>query len=267
MSFPGFDAGHTIGVLLIGGLVSAILYGITSTQTVVYFQYGRSDWWLVKVTVSVLWVLDTFDMCLIFHILYWYLIINYGNPLSLANPIWSIILHVLVTAVTQTIVRGMFATRIWRLSQGNWILVALIGVVSLTDLITCFIITVKAFNTTFAELQRLSALVYIDFTSGFAGDALVAGSLCFVLHRSRTGFGQTETIITWLVTLNARDKMRSKNNEPLSIQLSASMPDSRIRTRTGATVANTVLSDMQDDDKGMSMFGESEMDLESSSHK
>ena len=33
-------------------------------------------------------LLDSFDMALIFHILYWYLINNYGNPLSLADPIW-----------------------------------------------------------------------------------------------------------------------------------------------------------------------------------
>ena len=33
-------------------------------------------------------VLDAFDMALICHILYWYLITNYGNPFSLQNPVW-----------------------------------------------------------------------------------------------------------------------------------------------------------------------------------
>ena len=33
-------------------------------------------------------ILDTFDMALIGHILNWYLVSNYGNPLSLQNPIW-----------------------------------------------------------------------------------------------------------------------------------------------------------------------------------
>lgn len=32
--------------------------------------------------------LDTFDMCLICHILYWYLISNYGNLASLSDPVW-----------------------------------------------------------------------------------------------------------------------------------------------------------------------------------
>ncbi|KAI0700870.1 hypothetical protein BC835DRAFT_1411720 [Cytidiella melzeri] len=290
----GFNASGTIGVLLIGGLISAILYGITSTQTILYFQFGRGDWWLVKVAVPCLWLLDTFDMCLIFHILYWYLISNYGNSLSLENPVWSIIMHVLVTSVTQTVVRGMFATRIWRLSHGNWIIVLLISIVSLTDLVTCLIITVKAFHTTFAGLQKLSALVYLEFAAGFAGDALVAASLCYILHRSRTGFRRTETVITlltmyiintgksclftaltasislilfasqpnsfvyiavyfqlsklyvnaYLAMLNARDKMRNKLSEPLtlpSIPLSVSMSESRNRACTGTSAANTVL--------------------------
>ncbi len=33
-------------------------------------------------------LLETFDMCLIFHILYWYLITHYGDSTVLANPVW-----------------------------------------------------------------------------------------------------------------------------------------------------------------------------------
>ena len=35
-------------------------------------------------------LLDSFDMALICHILYWYLINNYGNVLSLSNPVWCV---------------------------------------------------------------------------------------------------------------------------------------------------------------------------------
>ncbi|PSS08918.1 hypothetical protein PHLCEN_2v3408 [Hermanssonia centrifuga] len=66
----GIDLNTTIGALLLGGLVSAV-----QVQPDIYASA----------------LLDSFDMCLICHILYWYLVSNYGNPVSLAAPIWSII--------------------------------------------------------------------------------------------------------------------------------------------------------------------------------
>lgn len=69
----GLNLDTTIGALLLGGLVSAMygpssplsrivlmkrsrrLYGITSTQTVVYYQREHGDRWLVKGVVLVLW--------------------------------------------------------------------------------------------------------------------------------------------------------------------------------------------------------------------
>ncbi|KAI0343829.1 hypothetical protein BDW22DRAFT_1211507 [Trametopsis cervina] len=243
MKAAGIDPGNTIGALLIGGLVSAILYGITSTQTVVYYQRAPNDWWLVKLTVPLLWCLDTLDMCLIFHILYWYLITNYGDPTSLSDPTWSIIvrqdyvlmesptnhpaskLHVLVTSVTQTVVRGMFATRIWRLSNGSWLPVAIICAVSLTDLVTCLIITIKAFHITFAELKKLDALVYLEFAAGFLGDFLVAVTLCYILHKSRTGFGRTENIINWLMTYVINTGLFTALTSSVSLILFASKPN------------------------------------------
>jgi len=189
----------TIGSLLVGGLVSAVLFGITTTQTFVYYQKAAGDLILIKGVVTILWMLDAFDMCLITHILYWYLIKNYGNPLALQNPVWSIILHVMVTATTETIVRGMFAWRVYRLSQGKWFSAAFIAIVSSVDLVVAVVITVKAFHTTFLGLKKLDPLVYVEFASGFAGDAMVALSLCYLLHKSRTGFGRTESVINVLM--------------------------------------------------------------------
>ncbi|KAI0821470.1 hypothetical protein BC629DRAFT_1587735 [Irpex lacteus] len=214
-----FDPNSTVGALLIGGLISAILFGVTSTQSWVYYQSDHGDRRMLKAVVAVLWLLDTFDMCLIFHILYWYLITHYGDSTVLANPVWSIIAHVLVTSFTETVVRCMFALRIWRLSH-NVLLVVIILAITLTDLVACIskhrhlpvlydtennnpplaVITVKAFSTTFATLNKLDALFYLNFSAGLAGDGLVAISLCWILHQSRTGFGKTETIVTWLMT-------------------------------------------------------------------
>lgn len=106
------------------------LYGITTTQTFVYYQRQHADQWVIKSVVSSMYnvvaawhlsltcsilgcstmvrlfatrvpqckdlfchlnrALDTFDMFLVAHVLYFYLITHYGDPASLTNPIWSV---------------------------------------------------------------------------------------------------------------------------------------------------------------------------------
>ncbi|EKM52978.1 uncharacterized protein PHACADRAFT_197410 [Phanerochaete carnosa HHB-10118-sp] len=86
MSPPDFSG--TYGSLLVGGLVAAVLYGITALQTVVYCQHSATrDGWLIKITVGSLWLVDTFDMAAISQLIYWYLITNFGNPSSFSQPV------------------------------------------------------------------------------------------------------------------------------------------------------------------------------------
>ncbi|KAI6158133.1 hypothetical protein BKA82DRAFT_4067276 [Pisolithus tinctorius] len=91
MGIPG-----GFGSTLIGGLVSAMLYGITTLQTYVYFMYYSEDASTVKFLVAAIWALDTLHVSFMCHLLYYYLIINYGVPTSLEYIIWSSPVVVLV---------------------------------------------------------------------------------------------------------------------------------------------------------------------------
>lgn len=79
-----------LGPILIGGLVSAALYGITTLQTYVYFMHYVEDASTKKFLVAAVWVLDTLHVSLTCHILYYYMITNYGVPTSLEYNIWSL---------------------------------------------------------------------------------------------------------------------------------------------------------------------------------
>jgi hypothetical protein len=35
-------------------------------------------------------LMDTFDMALVGHVVYWYSVTNYGQPSSLAKPVWCV---------------------------------------------------------------------------------------------------------------------------------------------------------------------------------
>ncbi|KAJ7171124.1 hypothetical protein C8R46DRAFT_948188 [Mycena filopes] len=204
---PKFD--NTLGALLIGGLVATALYGVTCVQTFTFFMSGSTDRRLQKALVcspslhvlsitlihapqvAFLWLLDTFDAILNCHILYFYLVSNYLNPEAIGFPVWSIIVHVVATSVSNFIVRCAFARRVYRLSNGNIPGTVWLVLMSTLDLTCGIIITSKAFRIkTFADLIALSTMMYLNFASGTAADLSVALSLCYLLRRSRTGFAR-----------------------------------------------------------------------------
>ncbi|KAI6122006.1 hypothetical protein F5141DRAFT_1094115 [Pisolithus sp. B1] len=69
MTIPG-----GFGVALIGGLVSAMLYGITTLQTYVYYMHYSEDDSTTKFIVAAVWVLDTLHVSFMCHMLYYYLV-------------------------------------------------------------------------------------------------------------------------------------------------------------------------------------------------
>lgn len=197
----GIQVNNMLGALLVGGLLAATLWGVTTMQTFAYFDRYGKDRLSLKVFVAFLWVLDTLDSILTSHILYWYFVVNYLNPLSLSEPVWSIIVHVLITSITDVMIRGMFSRRVWQLSNRNYILTGIALAISLLDLICGITITVKAFQLgSFSELKTISTWFYLNFAAGFSGDLFVAVVLCYYLWQSRTGFQSTNSLVKTLMT-------------------------------------------------------------------
>ncbi|KZP11698.1 hypothetical protein FIBSPDRAFT_962099 [Athelia psychrophila] len=151
---------NTLGALLIGGLLAMSLWGITSAQTVTYFSNQNSE-----------------------------------NPL-----ITKLVIHVLLTSITDFFIRCLFARRIFRLSHENYILTAGIVVISIMDLTCGIVITIKGFQiASFADLNALTKLFYLNFAAGFTGDLYVAFVLSYYLYTSRTGYTRTDTLIKNLI--------------------------------------------------------------------
>ncbi|KAI0702301.1 hypothetical protein BC835DRAFT_106540 [Cytidiella melzeri] len=172
-------------------------------QTMAYYQREHNDGKLLKTAVPVLWLLGTVDIGLISHFLYYYLIRNYGDFGSVTGEamVWSVDLHIFVITVTQAAVRSLFAIRIRKLTR-NWVPVLAISVLCVVDLSSSIALTIKGSRDTSVKLgtpdRLFNALVCVNFASSFAGDALVAVCLCYLLQTSRTGFGRMEQIIKTL---------------------------------------------------------------------
>ncbi|KAI6104362.1 hypothetical protein F5141DRAFT_1129433, partial [Pisolithus sp. B1] len=101
------------GTLLIRGLVSVILYGITTLQTYMYYMHDSGDALSIKLLVAVVWIFDTLHASFMSHVLYYYLITNYGNLMSLEYVVWSFPTSSLMNAVVVLAVQCFFARQIY----------------------------------------------------------------------------------------------------------------------------------------------------------
>lgn len=228
MASTGNAFGPLLGALLVGGLVSNILYGITCAQTFTYYRRHENDRLFLKLFVTVLWLLDTADVFIVGHILYWYMVVNYTNPLSLVSPVWSLIVHVTFTSVSNFLVRGMFATRVWKLSHGNIILTGGLLTLSLTDLVCGIVITAKAFGLSLNGFSSLSTLLYLNSAASLTADAAVALSLCYFLYKSRTGWAKTDSLITVLMLFSINTGLLTVLDAVASLITYAVMPTNLI---------------------------------------
>ncbi|KAF9000141.1 hypothetical protein BDQ17DRAFT_1308178 [Cyathus striatus] len=191
---------NTMGAMLIGVIFSAVLHGITLMQTYYYFTKFRTDAWYLKSMVVTVVCFDAIHLFFVSHSMYYYLVANYHNQDALLHPVWSIIMEALLTGVNAGLVQLFFTTRLWKLSHKNYFLTGLI-VVLVCACASCgvawVILSMQAH--TFEKLLEISPLTNSINALSCAIDVIIASSLCFLLHRARTGFKRSDSVINRLM--------------------------------------------------------------------
>ncbi|KAF8074064.1 hypothetical protein FPV67DRAFT_1666784 [Lyophyllum atratum] len=199
LQLPSIDS--TLGAVFIGFAFACCVYGVLVTQVFSYFSRYPQDRPHFKITVLAILLLETADQTFIGHLVYFYAISNFGNPLNLlrATVTWSFILQLTVGAVVGAIVKGSFALRVWRFSEKNFYITGLIMGLTFGQLGLALVFTVKAFAlpSVFA-VHQLQTLGTISLAVGVLTDIVTAGALCFFLNRLRTGFHTSDSLVNSL---------------------------------------------------------------------
>lgn len=189
----------TLGAALVGVVISCILFGIAIVQTHLYYYNFPKDWMLQKASVGVLMALATLHMVFTIHALYYYLIVNFGNPEGLDTIVWSFKLQVLFNTLIVFLVQGLYAVRIWKLGKHfSRFLPAVVGFTVACGWGVGFLLIDKAYEeTTFSNLSAMSPFIYMAFTTATAIDAILASAMCYYLNWGRSPFiGTSNKIVT-----------------------------------------------------------------------
>ncbi|KAF8074572.1 hypothetical protein FPV67DRAFT_587580 [Lyophyllum atratum] len=195
-----------LGAAFLGNLVAAILYGITCIQALKFFRKKHADDSLpFRALILFLWSLDTTQVALVTHALYYYLISSYGDISTTESAVWSIISQVFIICTSDLVIRCLFARRVWLLTNRNKYFLACIVLPSLLSFATGCAAAGRAFEIRiFESMTSISYLFYLSLAAGVVSDILIAGHLCLSLWQRRTSMNKTDSILSvfMLYTIN-----------------------------------------------------------------
>ncbi|KAJ7323860.1 hypothetical protein DFH08DRAFT_887048 [Mycena albidolilacea] len=197
---PGAPLDNTMGSMLLGVIVSAVLYGISLLQCLFYFTRYVRDAKILKILVASTLFLDTLHLSFVIHTMYHYLISNYYTHDALQRMIWSVSLEALPTGITAGLVQSFYAYRIWRMSHHNIFLTGFILVLVLATSACGTAWVVLALQAgTYERLLRISPLTISINALSTAADVTITSTLCFMLYRTRPTSRETETMVNRLI--------------------------------------------------------------------
>jgi len=199
-SFGAPTFGNTIGALVFGWGISSLVFGMLCVQVWRYYQRYPNDHWSYKVLVFALWALEALHQAFVAHTTWYYVVENFGNVFVLLKPpVWSLCVQTVLGSLVGSIVKICFAMRVWKFSRGNYLVTGLIIGMVVAQFATAIVYTIKTFQLQVGEAGQIKSIGSIALSLGVVTDVFTAASLSYFLHKMRTGFKRSDTLINRLI--------------------------------------------------------------------
>jgi len=200
MEATHLDFNSTLGAAFLGHFATAILYGITSLQAFTYFKQYFRDPPVMRLLVFTLWILDTLHAAMITYSMYFYVVLNFADPSIVERPVWSVWTMIMISNLSNIIVRGIFCHRLWRLGRKSWVLPAFVALLSLYIIVDAFYFAVRGLHIdTYLDIEQFSWSLYVGFTFEVVADFVITGAQYVYLRQFRTGIRFTDSVVSVLM--------------------------------------------------------------------
>ncbi|KAJ7023498.1 hypothetical protein C8F04DRAFT_1193369 [Mycena alexandri] len=201
---------ETLGAAFIGFGVSCVVFGVNTNQVFTYFQRYPGDKAAYKFIVLLIWTLELIDQIFIGHAIYFYTITSPKTPEIIRN-LWF------YYSTGSCGHLSCFAMRVWRFSQRNIPVTAVVVALTLAELglaiVDAVSVTDKDFFISFqnpflAVLPNLKVrpptfaaarlLASLSLGAGVLTDIFTACALCYFLRKFRTGHKRADSLVNSL---------------------------------------------------------------------
>ncbi|KAI0079347.1 hypothetical protein K474DRAFT_645046 [Panus rudis PR-1116 ss-1] len=194
-----------LGSFVVTICISFMLYGMVVAQSYFYMlNSAKRDTWRLKGVVLAVWLLEVLHTALIIHMVYVYLVEDFTDLAGVGVIIWSVGLFVMVEMVIVGFVQGFYLRRIFFLSGRSYLITGIMGFLLFIRIALGLATAALTYPLgQWAQFrQSTGPLVTLTMSLGLAAlvDVLIAGILIFQLHRSKTGFRDTDSVIRSLMT-------------------------------------------------------------------
>ncbi|KAJ7837799.1 hypothetical protein B0H14DRAFT_2513476 [Mycena olivaceomarginata] len=206
------DLAASLGALQIGvGVyVSHVLFGVTTTQTYIYYTRFPEDSQKIKVLVLYPFIKRVCEFAhaiCIGHAIYTYTISNYGHPERLAGAFPKPLLAAgLLTAVIATLgIKGFFTIRIYALSKRLYITLIISAMIFARLLGSSAVVAIGMRVTLLKSFERQWGwIVIVLWSISSAADLTITAILVAFLRNQRLRVHKRTTalvdkIITWTI--------------------------------------------------------------------
>ncbi|KAJ7867157.1 hypothetical protein B0H13DRAFT_1897677 [Mycena leptocephala] len=171
-----FDVNSTLGAVEIGVLVSYVLFGVTTTQTYIYYSRFPDDSRKLKALVAFVWscTLRVYD-------------IDYAHPERiLGTPPISFTVGIVFSGVIGASVQAFFSFRIYGLSKTLYIPILTWGM-SFLRLVLSAVIFFEALGVAAVDVSEVKWqwLLTATWSISAANDLTVTATLVVLLYRER----------------------------------------------------------------------------------
>ncbi|KAJ7318238.1 hypothetical protein DFH08DRAFT_715080 [Mycena albidolilacea] len=205
------DLAASLGALQIGVFVSHVLFGVTTTQTYIYYSRFPEDSQKIKVLVLYSFIKRVCEFAhaiCIGHAIYTYTISNYGHPERIAGALPKPLLAAaFLTAVIATLVQGFFTIRVYALSKRLYVALIVSAVIFVRLLGTIAIVAIGMRMTLLKSFERQWGWIFtVSWSISSASDLTITAILVAFLRKQRLGVCKRTTalvdkIITWTIGL------------------------------------------------------------------
>ncbi|KAJ7837791.1 hypothetical protein B0H14DRAFT_2513464 [Mycena olivaceomarginata] len=200
------DLAASLGALQIGVFVSHVLFGVTTTQTYIYYSRFPEDSQKIKVLVGFIWVCEFAHAICIGHATYTYTISNYGHPERIAGAFPKpLLVAAFLTAVIATLVQGFFTIRVYALSKRVYITLIISAMIFARLLGSSAIVAIGTRMTLLKSFERQWGwIVIVLWSISSAADLTITAILVAFLRNQRLRVRKRTTalvdkIITWTI--------------------------------------------------------------------
>ncbi|KAI5896768.1 uncharacterized protein SCHCODRAFT_01151025 [Schizophyllum commune H4-8] len=193
------------GPMLLGTFFNCILYGISITQTYLYWNsFSKKDAWYISSFVAFLFAADTVHTGFTIGYMYNCLINNFGNGNFLAKADWLFSTDPALTGIIGGTVQIFFAWRVKILTGNIWLALVIVAcsaaslLAGIGTAIACGIVPM------FADFLKFKVVVALWLAASSVSDVLITITLVYHLRQHRTGFVSTDSHVDRIIRLTVQ---------------------------------------------------------------